>query len=186
MAALTDSQGERLYTIQVRSKKLNRLWFSASHYFLSEQSSLACASFPSLHTEADFPSASPSCSSTLQVIWRFSKRCFLSRIFPQAICVIPDQGVLCSWAEKSPEVPELRGLKSKEGGWPSERSRGEGDCWLWGNGRIRSWRRQPWLQDGGRPRRMEETKGVVKSTKLVRPLLHPWHPCQQVSAIIPR
>ena len=109
--------------------------------FQPEQSSLACASFPSLHTEADFPSASPSCSSTLQVIWRFSKRCFLSRIFPQAICVIPDQGVLCSWAEKSSEVPELRGLKSKEGGWPSERSRGEGDCWLRGNGRIGSWRR---------------------------------------------
>ena len=66
MAALTDSQGERLYTIQVRSK-MNRPRFSVIH-FLSEQPSLACASLPSLHFEADFPPSPPSRCSTLQVI----------------------------------------------------------------------------------------------------------------------
>ena len=71
MAALTDPQGRRLYTIQVRYHSFDSVK-DILLKFWTEQSSLGCCSFPPLYSEKDLHRSSSASGSLVQVTWEYN------------------------------------------------------------------------------------------------------------------
>ena len=141
-----------------------------------------------LYSEKDLHCSSSASGSLVQVTWIYNWMINLifppKKLLPTCVAVsrpimdiISSQDVLRSRATESAKIFGLRGLRPEESGRTAERSKRSGHCWLWRNGRSWPWWRHPGVKDEGNRRGMEETKGAIRGSKLVWPLLHLGYSC---------